>query len=96
MCRRKNPWRGAAAHWMVHSSLADLGCLAVLRWLLRKEGKTLESIVEFDPKRARQYLKSGLVDVVALAVGAGVSSAIQRPFYPTGLPPQVSIVQVPR
>jgi membrane protease YdiL (CAAX protease family) len=94
--RRSNPWRAAAAWWMVHSSLADFGCLAVLRWLLGKEGKSLGDLLDLDRSQVRQDLKRGVVDMVALAVGAGVSSALQRPFYPFGLPPQVTIVRVPR
>ena len=90
------PWHAAAAWWMVHSSLADLGCLAVLRWLLRREGRYLGDLLDLDSQRLGHDLRSGLVDVAALAAGAAVSSVLQRPFYPTGLPPLLTIVRVPR
>jgi len=93
---RSEPWRSAAAWWMVHSSLADLGCLAVLRWLLGKEVKTLGGLLDINRSQVRPDLKCGVGDMVPLAVGAGVSSAFQRPVYPSGLPPQVTVVRVPR
>ena len=74
---RSNPWRAAAAWWMVHSSLADLACLAVLRWLVGKEGKSLGDLLDLDRSQVRHDLKRGVVDMVALAVGAGVSSALK-------------------
>lgn len=84
--------RAAASWWLVSSSLADLGCLAVLRWLLRREGKRLGTLPGLDRDRLGQDLRAGLVDVAALAAGAAISSALQRPFY-VGLPPQVAVTR---
>jgi hypothetical protein len=87
--RHPAPWRAAAAWWMVYGSLADLGCLAVLRWLLRREGRALGDLLDLDRARLGPDLRAGLGDIAALVAGAAVSSALQRPFYP-GLPPQVT------
>lgn len=92
---RPQPWRAAAAWWMVHSSLADLGCLATLQWLLRREGKTLGDVLALDRGQLRADTTNAALDVALLAVGAGLSSVLQRPFYPRGLPPQVTVVRVP-
>jgi membrane protease YdiL (CAAX protease family) len=67
-----------------------------LRWLLGKEGKSLGDLLDLHRSQVRHDLKCGVVDMVGLAVGAGVSSALQRPFYPSGLPPQITVVRVPR
>jgi hypothetical protein len=40
--------------------------------------------------------KNAALDVGLLAAGAGISSALQRTFYPSGLPHQVTVVRVPR
>jgi uncharacterized protein len=89
------PWQAAAAWWIVHSSLADIGCLLVLRALLHREGLRLRDIAGFERKRVRADLKEGLKAVAAQSLAAGISTALTRPFYPDGVPPLISIVRVP-
>jgi membrane protease YdiL (CAAX protease family) len=80
---------------MVHSSLADLGCLAVLRWLVHREGLRLRDLLGFRRSRLRQDVTAGLAAVAAQGGAGAVSSLLTRPFYPGGVPPLISIVRVP-
>ncbi len=89
------PWRAAAAWWMVHSSLADLGCLGVLRWLLRREGLRLRDLLSGGRRGREQDVKDGLVAIGAQCLAGAASSLLTWPFYPTGVPPLITIVRVP-
>jgi membrane protease YdiL (CAAX protease family) len=80
---------------MVHSSLADLGCLAVLRWLLHREGLRLRDLLALRRQRLSQEAKDSLVALGAVGLAGAVSSVLTRPFYPTGVPPLITIVRVP-
>jgi hypothetical protein len=91
--RRPDPWRAAAGWWPVHSSLADLGCLAVLAWLLRREGRGPGDLLGIERGRLGADIKDGLGDVVALAAAGGISSALQRPFYAGGFPPLITVAR---
>jgi membrane protease YdiL (CAAX protease family) len=46
--------------WPVYGTLADLGCLALLFWLTRREGVRLVDLIGFDIKRLKTELPLGL------------------------------------
>ncbi len=58
------PWQAAAPWWIVYGTLIDIGCLALLAWLARKEGFRLLDLISFQ----RQYLKRDLLLGVGLFV----------------------------
>ncbi len=93
--RHPTPWRAAAAWWMVHSSLVDLGCLAVLRWLLRRAGLRLHDLLGGEQRGCEQDVKNGLLAIGAQGLAGAASSLLTRPLYPTGVPPLITIVRVP-
>jgi membrane protease YdiL (CAAX protease family) len=92
---RPDSWNAAAAWWMVHSTLADLGCLFVLHLLLRREGLALRDQLGFNRRRPGSDVKTGLVGVAVAGVAGGVSTALSRPFYGSDVPPLISVVRVP-
>ena len=81
---------------LVHSLLADLGCVAVLRWLLHREGLRLRDLPGVERCRLASALKRSLGNIAVLAAAGVASNALQRPFYGGALPPQITIVRVPR
>ncbi len=85
--RHPTPWRAAAAWWMVHSSLVDLGCLAVLRWLLGREGLHLHDLLGGEQRGCEQDVKNGLLAIGAQGLAGAASSLLTWPLYPTGVPP---------
>ena len=46
--------------WPVYGTLADLGCLALLFWLTRREGIRLPDLIGFDVKRLKTEIPLGL------------------------------------
>jgi membrane protease YdiL (CAAX protease family) len=54
------PWSAAAAWWTVWGTLADLGCLACLFWLVRREGLRLADLLNFDRRRLGRDVLLGL------------------------------------
>ncbi len=69
------PWQAAAPWWPVYGTLIDLGCLALLAWLTRREGIHLFDLISFQ----RQYLRRdillgagfGLL-IIILAIGGQI------------------------
>jgi membrane protease YdiL (CAAX protease family) len=57
----QTPWESAAKWWTVYGNLADISCLLLLAFALKKEGKDLSSLIDFDKKKIFQDLKSGLL-----------------------------------
>jgi membrane protease YdiL (CAAX protease family) len=57
--QRPRPWSEAAAWWTVWGTLADLGCLALLAWLVQREGLRLSDLVTFDRRRLGRALWQG-------------------------------------
>jgi len=58
---RAAPWQAAAAWWTVWGTLADLGCLAGLLWLVRREGLRLADLFSFSRFRLGRDALMGLV-----------------------------------
>jgi membrane protease YdiL (CAAX protease family) len=54
------PWPAAAAWWTVWGTLVDLGCLAGLLWLVRREGLRLTDLLGFDRRRLGRDVLIGL------------------------------------
>jgi membrane protease YdiL (CAAX protease family) len=60
------PWEAAAAWWTVWGTLADVGCLAGLVWLTRREGLRLGDLIGFDRRRLGRDALLGLGIFVVL------------------------------
>ena len=54
------PWREAAAWFPLYATLIDLGCLATLFWLTRREGIRLTDLFALDRKRLGRDVLLGL------------------------------------
>jgi membrane protease YdiL (CAAX protease family) len=57
----QTPWESAAKWWSVYGNLADISCLILLTFALKKEGKNLTSLLDFDKNKIFQDLKFGLI-----------------------------------
>lgn len=58
------PWQAAAPWWVVYGTLIDIGCLAALWWLARREGLRLVDLINFQRDRLGRDLIVGLGFVV--------------------------------
>jgi hypothetical protein len=90
-----DPWRRAAETWLVHTTIADILCLAVLALLLRREGLRLRQL--FGTKRSEGIRQLGWTPLYLLLVAPGAIAAhlITTAFYGSQLPPMISIVDLP-
>ena len=76
------PWESAAKWWTVYGTLVDISCLLLLHFALKKEGKNLSSLFDFDKDRIFKDLKTGLLvfffifPFVALLSGFGTGYLI--------------------
>jgi membrane protease YdiL (CAAX protease family) len=59
-----DPWRAAAAWLPLYGSLIDIGCLALLWRLSRREGMTLLDLMSFDRRRLGRDMLLGIVLIV--------------------------------
>jgi membrane protease YdiL (CAAX protease family) len=85
------PWEAAAAWWTVWGTLADLGCLAGLVWLTRREGLRLGDLIGFERRRLGRDVLVGLgiiavVFPVAIVGGTMLASLLvfgttEAPMY---------------
>lgn len=62
------PWQAAAPWWVVYGILIDIGCLAVLAWLTRREGIRLLDLISFERRRLGRDLLIGLGFIVLFFV----------------------------
>jgi len=60
------PWRSAAQWWTVYGTMVDLSCLFLLVFVLKKEGKKLSSLFDFDRKRMLNDLKLGVLVFICI------------------------------
>jgi Type II CAAX prenyl endopeptidase Rce1-like len=84
----------AAAWWMLDAALVDLGTLAVIGWLLRRDGRPYRSLL--GPPAPVWQVALGAVAVLAatvpaMAFGAEVNAAV----YPDVTPPMFAVVDLP-
>src|SRR5262245_35982933 len=71
------PWRDAAIWFPVYATLIDVGCLALLWTLMRREGATLTDLLSFDGTRLWRDIALGFALIppgLVLIVG-GVAAA---------------------
>jgi hypothetical protein len=84
----------AAAWWMVYAPLVDLGTLAVIIWLIRREGISYRSLL--GPPAAPWQIALGVLGVLAATVPAVVFSAeVNKAHYGEATPPMLAVVDVP-
>jgi uncharacterized protein len=57
----QTPWESAAKWWTVYGTLVDVSCLLLLTFALKKEGKNILSLIDFDKNKIFQDLKYGLI-----------------------------------
>lgn len=83
---RTHPWLAAAPWWTVYGTLVDIGCLALLWKVTRKEGIRLRDLI--GPVRLRYgrdiFLALGILVVMfpLFVVGAAISERIIGPYQP--------------
>jgi hypothetical protein len=84
----------AAGWWMVYGALVDLGTLAVIGWLLRRDGRTYRSLL--GPPTPAWQVALGAVGVLAASVPAVVfSGELTSARYGDALPPMFAVIDVP-
>jgi hypothetical protein len=88
------PLDAAAAWWMVYGALIDLGTLAVIGWLLRRDGSSYRSLLG-PPTTARQVALGALGVLAASVPAVAYSAELNRAFYGDATPPMLAVVDVP-
>ncbi|PKM90968.1 MAG: hypothetical protein CVU87_00160 [Firmicutes bacterium HGW-Firmicutes-12] len=81
----------SAGHWFtVYGSFIDIGCLAIIVWQIRKEGKTLLDLVNIDKKHILKGVLTGLLYILIFmpisVVGISLTHLL---VYQTPYPPQI-------
>ena len=69
------PWQAAAPWWIVYGTLIDIGCLALLARLARREGIRLLDLISFQRPHLGRDLLLGVGFIVLylfLAIGGGI------------------------
>jgi len=61
-----SPWESAAEWWTVYGTVVDLSCLLLLVYMLKKEGKEISSLFDFDRKRIIKDVKLGILIFVLI------------------------------
>lgn len=90
-----HPWQAAAPWWTVYGSLIDGVCLVALVWLLRAEGMTLRSVVDFQRRRiGRDLLLALALLALFLVLGFGGGALAGALLY--GGPPPTPMGGLPR
>jgi hypothetical protein len=87
------PLNAAAGWWMVYGSMVDLGTLAVILWLIRREAVSYRSLL--GPSAAAWQVALGAVAVLAASTPAIFFSAeLTAVMYGEATPPMLAIVDV--
>jgi membrane protease YdiL (CAAX protease family) len=89
------PWRESTGWWMVYGTLTDLGCLALLVWLTRRERLRIRELLGLSRAGLLRQLRSGFWYVLAFVPVIAVSSLVARLFYGDQMVPQVSAIHTP-
>jgi len=90
------PGNRAAQSWLVHTTLADVLCLLLIAWLLRREGLRLRHLFGVATWReGLRRLRWTPVYLLLVAPGAIAAHLITTAFYGSQLPPMISIVDLP-
>jgi hypothetical protein len=84
----------AAAWWMVYAAVVDLGTLAIIGWLLRRDRVSYRSLL--GPPAAAWQVALGALGVLAATVPAMVLGAeVNEAFFGAETPPFLAVVDVP-
>jgi len=57
----QSPWESAAEWWTVYGTAVDISCLCLLIYALKKEGREISSLFDFNSNRIFKDLKSGIL-----------------------------------
>ncbi|MCF6222790.1 MAG: CPBP family intramembrane metalloprotease [Flavobacteriaceae bacterium] len=60
------PWKNSSAWWTIFGTFTDLICLALIIIFLKKEGKKIYSLIDFDKKLILKDIKTGLIIFVLI------------------------------
>jgi hypothetical protein len=85
----------AAGWWMVYGALVDLGTLAVIGWLLRREGGSYRGLL--GPPTSGWQVALGAAGVLAASVPAVVFSGqlTSAVYGQDAIPPMLAMVELP-
>jgi hypothetical protein len=79
---------------MMDAALVDLGTLAVIGWLLRRDGRPYRSLL--GPPAAAWQVALGAVGVLAATIPAMTfSGEVNAAVYPDATPPMFAVVDLP-
>ncbi|ODT82653.1 MAG: hypothetical protein ABS76_06205 [Pelagibacterium sp. SCN 64-44] len=83
-----SPWQDAGAWFPVYATLIDLGCLALLWWLLRREGLSFPNLIGIDRKHLGRDILLGiaLIPPCLLFIFGGVAVSSWLIFGTVGGP----------
>lgn len=56
----------AGKWWTVYGSLIDIGCLALLIWVVKREGANLRLLIGFSPGKLKNDIKMAIIILVVL------------------------------
>jgi membrane protease YdiL (CAAX protease family) len=73
------PWEAAAPWWVVYGTLIDVGCLALVAWLLRREGIRLRDLIDLQRERIGRDLLLGL-GFIAISLVLFLAGGVLGPF----------------
>lgn len=90
-----DPWAEAAAWWPVYGTLTDILCLLSLVWLTRREGLRLVDLLGVRGMAALRQLAWTPAYLLAIAPFGAMASLITQLFYGSGLPPYITMVDLP-
>lgn len=90
-----SPWESSAGWWTVYGSIADVLCLVLLAWALRREGLRLRDLVPVSGGSLGAQLKALPLYLVALVPFVAGSALIAIPFYQGAAPGQIAVIDLP-
>jgi hypothetical protein len=76
-----DPWQASYGWWMVYGTLTDIGCLALLVWLTRREGIGVFDLLGLDHERLGKQLKTFPGYFGAFLVPVALTFVISGAFY---------------
>ena len=92
-----HPYQASLGWWTVWGTLIDIGCLAALALLVKREGIRLLDLVGTSRSQIKRDLLLAVPFALALLVPAAiVGTVVQKIFYPNAtLPPQLEVMHLP-
>jgi uncharacterized protein len=88
----ETPFQTAGPYWSVYGTLADIGCLLLLQYGIRKEGFRLKDLISFDKKKLPRDILLGIGIGIAggfiVMLGSKLAGMISygsfNPVFPEG------------